>query len=652
MSASAIRLFVARAQATTSDFLLTTDNVHLVTSICRQLDGLPLAIELAGALLASLSLEEIQSKIDSHFHELTLGYRTAPKRHQSLHNLLEWSYGLLPPAEKTALADLSIFRRSFVLDSAIKLLQLDDSSAIGLLTSLARKSLIVSNDGDSPRSYRMLETTRAFATQKLNQTGRRDEIARRHAEHITVVFGLYDPIDAGAHRKLVTGLLDDQRSALEWALSPAGDLRIASKLTIKAAPVLFGIGLEGQRSAQIGKTLIKVLSLDETFDREKMELYAAGGSDAIGVRRWSKILQFAQKLDDVEFRMRARYGLFLSHIQGGRGDLALVQAKNMLEDAVRVRDEAYIAIAHRMSGLCNHTLGNHNEAMQSVAALMGRHSRATNSKRSALLSNFGLFDHAIIKDVFIARALLLEGQVADSVSTIESTAQRSHEVGHLPTVLYTNVHGACLIALMLRRAELSKRFVKLASSVISISTNINPVRYQWSPLFSGWLKILEGDFETGMSAIQEALVFLGDEFAKLAPTNTPLYGALAEGQLADGQFDAAVSTLDQALKNAHGGWGSWYDPELLRLRAEALSAIKRPASEIEHAFKHSLKIAQEQGARFWQFKSAVSLADFYVSIGRVSQARKIIQPLYKTFSANPDLPWFQPATEIISNTER
>ena len=215
MSASAIRLFVARAQATTSDFLLTTDNVHLVTSICRQLDGLPLAIELAGALLASLSLEEIQSKIDSHFHELTLGYRTAPKRHQSLHNLLEWSYGLLPPAEKTALADLSIFRRSFVLDSAIKLLQLDDSSAIGLLTSLARKSLIVSNDGDSPRSYRMLETTRAFATQKLNQTGRRDEIARRHAEHITVVFGLYDPIDAGAHRKLVTGLLDDQRSALE-----------------------------------------------------------------------------------------------------------------------------------------------------------------------------------------------------------------------------------------------------------------------------------------------------------------------------------------------------------------------------------------------------------------------------------------------------
>jgi len=146
---------------------------------------------------------------------LTLGYRTAPKRHQSLHNLLEWSYGLLPPAEKTALADLSIFRRSFVLDSAIKLLQLDDSSAIGLLTSLARKSLIVSNDGDSPRSYRMLETTRAFATQKLNQTGRRDEIARRHAEHITVVFGLYDPIDAGAHRKLVTGLLDDQRSALE-----------------------------------------------------------------------------------------------------------------------------------------------------------------------------------------------------------------------------------------------------------------------------------------------------------------------------------------------------------------------------------------------------------------------------------------------------
>jgi predicted ATPase len=665
MSASATRLFVARAQATTSDFLLTTDNVHLVTSICRQLDGLPLAIELAGALLASLSLEEIQIKIDSHFHELTLGYRTAPKRHQSLLNLLEWSYGLLPPAEKKALAELSIFRRSFVLDGAIKLLQLDDSSAIGLLTSLVRKSLIVSNDGDSPRSYRMLETTRAFATQKLNQTGRRDEIARRHAEHITGMFGLYDPIDVGAHRKLVTGVLDDQRSALEWALSPAGDLRIATKLTIKAAPVLFGMGLEAEHSAQFEKTLIKVLSADETFDREKMELekmelYAAppawGGHAVRDVRRWSKILQkilqLAQKRDDVEFRMRARYGLFLSHIQSGRVDLALVQAKNMLEDAARVRDDGYIAMAHRMSGLCNHTLGDHNEAMQSVAALMGRHSRATNSKRSAPLTNFGLFDHAIIKDVFIARALLLDGQVAESVSTIESAAQRSHEVGHLPTVFYTYVHGACLIALMLRRAELSKRFVKLASSVNSIYTKQDPVVCQWSPLFSGWLKILEGDFEIGMSTIQEALVFLGDDFAKLNPTSTPFYGALAEGQLANGQFNAAVSTLDQALKNAHDGWGSWYDPELLRLKAEALSALKQPANEIEHAFKNSLRIAQEQGALLWQFKSAVSLADFYVSLGRVSLARKIIQPLYKTFSANPDLPWFQRATEIITSTER
>jgi hypothetical protein len=295
------------------------------------------SIELACALLASLSLEEIQSKIDSHFHELTLGYRTAPKRHQSLHNLLEWSYDLLPPAEQKALTELSIFPRSFVLDSAIKLLQLDDSSAIGLLTSLARKSLIVPNDGESPSSYRMLETTRAFARQKLNQTGRRKEIARRHAEHISDLFGLYDPTDLGLHRKLVTGLLDDQRAALEWALSPEGDLRIASKLTINGAPVLFGMGLETERVAQFERTLIKVLSADETFDRErieleKMELYdmtALSGQPVSRDRRWSKILQFAQKRDDVEFRMSARYGLFLPHIQAGRVDLALVQARNM-----------------------------------------------------------------------------------------------------------------------------------------------------------------------------------------------------------------------------------------------------------------------------------------------------------------------------------
>jgi hypothetical protein len=428
------------------------------------------SIELACALLASLSLEEIQSKIDSHFHELTLGYRTAPKRHQSLHNLLEWSYDLLPPAEQKALTELSIFPRSFVLDSAIKLLQLDDSSAIGLLTSLARKSLIVPNDGESPSSYRMLETTRAFARQKLNQTGRRKEIARRHAEHISDLFGLYDPTDLGLHRKLVTGLLDDQRAALEWALSPEGDLRIASKLTINGAPVLFGMGLETERVAQFERTLIKVLSADETFDRErieleKMELYdmtALSGQPVSRDRRWSKILQFAQKRDDVEFRMSARYGLFLSHIQAGRVDLALVQARNMLEDAVRVRGDGYIAMAHRMSGLCNHTLGKHSEAMQSVAALIGQHSRVTNSASQSAVLNFGLFDHAIIKDVFIARALLLGTRWHTAGYAVSNSTARNERAHELASTLGHRLRILCQ----------PRRFYKAARNRISPTRSI------------------------------------------------------------------------------------------------------------------------------------------------------------------------------------
>jgi predicted ATPase/DNA-binding winged helix-turn-helix (wHTH) protein len=614
MSASAVRLFVARAQAV-SDFQLTADNLHLVTSICRRLDGLPLAIELACALLPSLSLEQIQSKIDNHLQELPLGFRTAPSRHQSLHNLLEWSYLLLLPEEKKAFADLSVFRRSFGLDGAAKLLQLDEPSAIGLLNSLTSKSLLVSNERGSRRVYRMLETTRAFATQKLDQAGRRDEVARQHAEHIADLFGNFDPLRANAHRELMTSLLDDQRSALDWALSFTGDLRIASKLAAKAAPVLFGMGLDAESREQVDKTLVKIVKADEALD----------------------------------ISMRARYALFLCQVYGGRMDLALTQAKNVLNDAARAGDDAYIAIGHRMCGLCEHSIGNHNEAMKSVTTLREYNRPANATKASARLSNFSLYDFAITSDVLIARVLLLDGKVSQAMTTIQNAERRASDLGHWPTLFYLYIHGACLIPLMLQRAELSKRFVmKLTSYVSSIYAEKDSVRYQWGPLFSGWQNIVEGAAQEGISAIQGALVSLGNEFAKYTPTNVVFYAALAEGQLSTGQIDAAVSTLDQGLKCAGGGWGSWYDPELLRLRGEALIAIKRPAAEIENALKESVQMAEKQGALFWQFKSTISLAEFYASVGRSSLAKRVIEPVYDKCLEDPKLPWFQRATKIMA----
>jgi predicted ATPase len=181
---SSARLFVERTRAAAPDTLLGAGAAAATAKICRRLDGIPLAIELAAARAAALGIEELASRIDDRLTLLVEGRRTAPARHQTLRATLDWSYELLTETERLVMRRLSVIAGEFTLEAAgevVRFGQLGDADMVQNLASLVAKSLVVTDVGATAPRYRLLETMRAYALDKLGRSGELDEVMRRCA---------------------------------------------------------------------------------------------------------------------------------------------------------------------------------------------------------------------------------------------------------------------------------------------------------------------------------------------------------------------------------------------------------------------------------------------------------------------------------------
>jgi non-specific serine/threonine protein kinase len=222
--AEAIQLFRARAVLVQPQFALTPANADLVVGICRRLDGIPLAIELAAARTEMMSVDDILARLEDRFRLLTGGSRTALPRHQTLRAALDWGHNLLNDDERTLFRRLSVFAGAFDLAAAEAVGASSDLPAVAVLqhlVGLVDKSLVVQASGPNGRTRcRMLETVRQYAAERLLDAGEGDETRRRHADHFLAVA----EEAAGFERRpgqadRLAGLADDHedlRSALLW----------------------------------------------------------------------------------------------------------------------------------------------------------------------------------------------------------------------------------------------------------------------------------------------------------------------------------------------------------------------------------------------------------------------------------------------------
>jgi non-specific serine/threonine protein kinase len=224
----AVRFFVDRAQAVTSQFALTPANTPTVVRICQRLDGIPLALELAAARMKLLSLEQISARLDDRFQLLTGGSRTAVPRQQTLRATIDWSYDLLSDDERRLLRRLAVFTGGCSLEAAEQVCGRESGAdTLELLSHLIDKSLVAVEDEDGERRYRLLETVRQYARDRLFESGEAAALRDRHLrlfEHIALnaeVEFLRPNILVWAKRLAADH--DNLRAALEWALATSGN---------------------------------------------------------------------------------------------------------------------------------------------------------------------------------------------------------------------------------------------------------------------------------------------------------------------------------------------------------------------------------------------------------------------------------------------
>ncbi|MCW3054532.1 MAG: ATPase-like protein [Chthonomonadales bacterium] len=348
MGYESVQLFVQRAQTCRQDFVLTDRNATATAQICAQLEGVPLAIELAASRIKALTVEQIAARLNDRLELLTSGNRTANSRQQTLRATLDWSYALLSAAERLLLERLSVFAGGWTLESAEQIGQetnLKPKQVLNLLTGLLDKSLVVFEQGETGGRYRFLETVRQYASERLQMSGRTGEIRKLHRDWYTRLAEEADRElngpEQGRWLQRLEREHDNLRAALSW--HPEGEEDRETELRLVSSLWQFwdirGHHTTGRHFLQ--RALQKPEAEQVTVARAR----ALTGAGALALRQGdlTEARSWHQQSRSVFGRLKDSKGIAASLANEGvvawtQGDIA--EAKALLEESLRLRREA------------------------------------------------------------------------------------------------------------------------------------------------------------------------------------------------------------------------------------------------------------------------------------------------------------------------
>jgi predicted ATPase/DNA-binding winged helix-turn-helix (wHTH) protein len=374
----AVALFVSRAHAVDPRFRLASDNVEAVIDICRRLDGIPLAIELAAARVPLLGVTGLRSRLDQMFNVLTGVSRMKLRRHQTLRAALDWSYGLLTEQERRVFRRLGAFAGGFTLELAQAVARDDEIDAwlvLDLLAQLIDKSLVIA-DGDVEPRYRLLEPTRAFALEQLAASGEAHAVLRRHAEAVCDAMAECDemhwtePYDRRLRRLAELGNL---RAAVDWAMSPAGDRVLAYRMLGAGWFLWFGNNV----AAEGFERMIALWPLPPDLPPETEAAFCLALT-SLRVSWRDEVLQAARRAVELYRRLGERRGLADSlcrYAQVGMNrngdwlDATIEEATALIDASAPLRQQAVLTMVRGSYGLHTHDFAAARAAFERQAEL-------------------------------------------------------------------------------------------------------------------------------------------------------------------------------------------------------------------------------------------------------------------------------------------
>ncbi|WP_322103144.1 ATP-binding protein [Paraburkholderia sp. J41] len=673
---SAVQLFCSRARAIDPLFPSDERSVELIHTICRRLDGIPLAIELAAARATILGLETLASLLDDRFRVLTGGNRSALPRHQTLRATFDWGYALLDPTERATLRRLSIFSAGFTMPAAIAVVadgSLDEYGIIAAVSGLVEKSLIVGSSGVNGTLYRLLETTRAYGLEKLDHNGERRTARLSHARYFATLLG--DASDAALSRnswawqRNMRELLEDVRAALAWAFSPQGDKSIGEALSVRFVRLLFELSSVDECCSWARRSLDAIQNAPDgiatrSSKRVCMELKAALAAALVYVQGpinktsalWSEVLSLAIAFGDTNFEARALWGMWNAATSAGDASDALSFARRFraleqracdadASDACNVNSDRLLG--HRIVGIASHYAGDQHEAYTALRRFLLR------ARELLFWMPLGRsIDQHVVSSATFARVLWMRGERDRALQIAEQCVIDALAQEQAIVICYVLIEAAIPVALLSGELE---RAAEAVGTLHEISTRMGlNIPQACSHAFSGYLASLDDANALQLREFAESITKL-DALGFRAP-NAMLIAQYASALGRAGRRDEAATIVARALERCEETGDMWFASELYRLRGEL--SISEPvelngsktngaSTEAERCFIKALDTAVSQGASSLQLRAALSLALFRYTKGDYVRAQSVLEAACAFFPGGREWHDYREAAHLL-----
>ena len=605
LSAGAVRLFVDRAAAVVPGFGLDEDNVADVVAVCRRLDGLPLAIELAAARMKVFSVKELRGRLEQRLDELAGGVRDLPDRQQTLRRTLEWSTGLLDDDERRVFSALSVFAGARLTDAESVMRTTSDLASVdlvGCIGSLLDKNLLRSTPGaDGRPRFSMLQTIRDHAGDLLaGQPETAAALRRAHAEHYTERARHWHARFGPEGRDDALAALSDEHGNLRAAWSFWVGERATGPLDDLLEPLWGYYDARGdyREAVALGDDLLTVLSLQPATAervRDEIAMEASLARSMIAVRGYTAEVEHAIR-DAVEHagqagetprRFSALRALGTLHLL--RGDMPRTReiAAELLATAEELRDPALLADAHQLAGISTMSV----DVTRALGHLETSIERFTSSPSSRL--QFRVGPHPGVVSYVVSGLLLwMTGFPDRARQRVERGLELAAVMGHPYTTAYVLFH-ASLLALWSEDVDaLARRALGLREVA---EAHDYPIWRALALVLGGTARIAQGAAEEGLAEVERG-------FGLYRGLSTPpifwsgLLTIRASGCLVAGRLDEAGHYLDEA--SAAGWEGDPQEADIAMLRGDLVLA--RSGADQEVAARHyelAAELAELRGTR-------------------------------------------------------
>ncbi|HEY6644486.1 ATP-binding protein [Povalibacter sp.] len=635
LSFPAVKLFVDRALASDSHFELTDENVSVVSEICGHVDGIALAIEIVAGRVGTYGLTGTADLLKKQLGLQWQGRRTSLPRHQTLQSLIDWSFGLLSSPEQQALRRLSMFVGRFDVDAAQAVASdtgMHPGEVAHVIDQLIAKSLVSSvTTPEGSTCYRLLETTRLYAAEKLARSGDADAAAERHARYFLNV--LLAESDSPTQPPLRHDHLGNLRAALEWCFSAQRHPDLGIALAAAIAPLLLNLSLwsECRRWSESALSLLPDAMKGGTFElvlqeARSMSLLMTAAADArTAIDRG---LQIARDLGEAQIRFRLLAALHVYLLRMTDFKAGLIVAEEMDAVAKESNDISLRAIADWMLGSSHFVLGNPVEAKQHFEEGFALPLEAGNRQQ---LAGMYFRTRALYG---LARVLWLCGYPDRALRPARQAIDEAAATDSPVNVSYSLIYN-CYVFLWCGELDAAQEMIEKVMMQPHWDGRLIWFHVEALAL-KGELLVRRGHLDEGITLLRRALADMHAASQKhLMLTVTACW--LAEALAGIGQLGESLEIIDDAVAHSPSGEASWMAPELLRVRGRVLLSMEK-LQEAEQSLLHSLALARRQGARGWELRTATTLSQLYSAQQRDTEARDLLSTIYGQFTEGFDTP--------------